>query len=47
MALWLHEASHDAKAGEQLSSVCPRCHTGYDGVIGPFAWGQGVGVGGV
>ena len=44
VSLWLHESSHDSKAGVELSTDRVSGHAGNDGVIGTLARGETVGV---
>ena len=47
MSLRLHEASHDSKAGVELTRRGVGGHAGDDGVVGALARGDAVGVGGI
>lgn len=45
MSLWLHEASHDAKASCQFPRLLVCGHARDDGVVGTLPRGHHVGVG--
>jgi hypothetical protein len=47
MSLWLHESSHDSKAGVELSTGRVSGHSWYDGMVGTLPRGEAVGVRGV
>ena len=44
VSLWLHESSHDSKAGVEMSIGGVSGHAGYDGVVRTLPWGEAVGV---
>ena len=45
VSLWLHESSHDSKAGVELPIGGVSGHTRDDGVVRAFARGNAVGMG--
>jgi len=47
MPLWLHESTHDTKAGKEVSRLSMGSHSWYDGVVGTFARGKGIRMRGV
>ena len=44
VSLWLHESSHDPKAGVELSIGGVGGHARYDGVVGTLPRGKAVGM---
>lgn len=44
VSLWLHESSHDSKAGIELSVGRVSGHARYDGMVGTLPRGKAVGV---